>query len=285
MVVITGADGFIGRYLAAALESRGVKPASHSLADGDLAHCRIDWPGATHVFHLAARSFVPDSWADPRGFYETNVLGTINVLEFCRRSGAGITFISSYVYGIPKFLPIPETHPLEAMNPYAQTKIAGEDVCRFYQRAHGVRVSIVRPFNIYGLGQDARFLIPLLIRQALDPATDYIEVADLRPRRDYLHVADLVKLLVRTLDGTGGIYNAGWGASASVAEVIAMINHALPQPKRIVSREQERRDEIPDVVADTALARRNLGWAPEIPLERGLRELLAHSREAAAKVE
>jgi nucleoside-diphosphate-sugar epimerase len=281
MVVVTGANGFIGRHLTAALERNGIETMSHTFGDGDLAACEIRWGHATHVFHLAGKSFVPDSWTDPLNFYRANVLGTVNVLEFCRRSGAGITFISSYVYGMPKFLPISEEHPVQAANPYAHTKILAEDVCRFYQSAHGIRVCIVRPFNIYGPDQDARFLIPYLLRQALDSTVETIEVADLRPRRDYLHVFDFVNLLLKTIDASGGVYNAGSGASVSVADLARIINRAVPRPKRIVSRAQERRDEIPDVVADTTRVQQDLGWSPEIPLEAGLRDLVVAKTNVA----
>ena len=111
--------------------------------------------GIRHVFHLAAKTFVPHSWQDPRPFYEVNVLGTLNVLEHCCRHGARLTLVSSYVYGVPQHLPIREDHPLSAFNPYSQTKILAETVARFYEQHHGLPLVIVRPFNLYGPGQAA----------------------------------------------------------------------------------------------------------------------------------
>ena len=112
-VLVSGASGFIGRPLTEKLERAGYSVVRHSEARGDIASCHLS-DGADHVFHLAARTFVPDSWSAPMPFYATNVLGTVNVAEFCRRHGASLTMMSSYVYGRPQFLPISEEHPVEA---------------------------------------------------------------------------------------------------------------------------------------------------------------------------
>src|SRR5580704_9094470 len=146
-VLVTGADGFAGRYLVASLRQGGHNVTGFSLADGDIASAALDFPGIEHVFHLAARTFVPDSWENPRAFYETNVLGTLNVLELSKRSKASLTLISSYVYGPPDHLPISEHHPLRAFNPYSQTKIMAEEMARFYESHMQLHLSIVRPFN------------------------------------------------------------------------------------------------------------------------------------------
>jgi nucleoside-diphosphate-sugar epimerase len=136
---------------------------SHSFQDGNIATCPLEFGSVRHVFHLAGKAFVPESWQAPHGFYEVNVLGTANVLDFCRRQSASVTLISSYVYGKPLRLPIDEDHPLEPFNPYSHTKILAEEIGRYYAAQFGVPVFIVRPFNVYGPGQDRRFLIPTLI--------------------------------------------------------------------------------------------------------------------------
>jgi len=280
-VLVTGANGFLGRHLVSALSGTGRRVHAHSIADGDVARCELRYEGVGHVFHLAARVFVPESWRDPLPFYETNVLGTVNVLEFCRRTKASITFLSSYVYGRPRRLPVGEDHPLEAFNPYAQTKLFGEQICRFYESSFGVAAAIVRPFNLYGEGQDPRFLIPLLVRQALDPALDAITVADLRPRRDHLYVGDFVKLLVRTI-GRSGTYNAGSGVSHSIEELVAVINRAAGVAKPVRADGQERPTEILDVAADIGKARREFGWAPETGLAEGIGRVVEAMRERPA---
>ena len=124
-VLVTGAGGFVGGHLIDALSARNYRVFCHSKKDGDLSRCILEYPDVRHVFHLAAKSFVPDSWKDPRSFYEVNVLATANVLELCRKSGASLTYLSSYVYGLPQRIPIPEEHPLQAFNPYGHSKILG----------------------------------------------------------------------------------------------------------------------------------------------------------------
>ena len=175
-ILVTGASGFVGRRLVAALEGRGLAVKKHSDGDGDIATCPLPMDGVGHVFHLAARTFVPDSWKDPRPFYQTNVMGAVNVLEHCRRHQSSLTLISSYVYGQPQRLPIAEDHPLSAPNPYAHTKILAEEAARFYERNFGLSLVIVRPFNIYGPGQTGPFLIPSIVRQVLDPPVDAVRV-------------------------------------------------------------------------------------------------------------
>jgi nucleoside-diphosphate-sugar epimerase len=100
-VLVTGANGFIGRHLVKALRAARHLVFTHSSSDGHIANCRLHFEGVGHVHHLAARTFVPDSWSAPLGFYDVNLLGTANVLEFCRTCGASLTLMSSYVYGRP----------------------------------------------------------------------------------------------------------------------------------------------------------------------------------------
>src|ERR1700740_3632377 len=100
-VLVTGADGFVGSHRVKARQVTGNVVITHSTRQGDIANGPLSYEGVGHVFHLAARTFVPDSWSAPLSFYEVNLLGTVNVLEFCRAHGASLTLISSYVYGPP----------------------------------------------------------------------------------------------------------------------------------------------------------------------------------------
>lgn len=274
-VLVTGASGFLGGRLTRALRARGDEVATHSLEDGDLARGGPRAETARHVFHLAARTYVPDSWAHPAEFYDSNVMGTVAVLDWCRRCGASMTLVSSYLYGAPERLPIDEDHPLRAFNPYGHSKLLAEQAARFFEANFGVPVSVVRPFNLYGPGQGRDFLIPTLIRQALDPELEAISVADHRPRRDYLYVGDLVSLLLRLSEGKGGTYNAGSGESVSVMELARLIVEIAGTAKPVVSRNEQRPNEVLDTVADVGRAWRELGWRPEVGLREGLERTVA----------
>jgi len=280
-VLVTGADGFIGSHLVPALMAAGYNIFTHTRREGDIRNCPLSYEGIGHVFHLAARTFVPDSWSAPLSFYEVNVLGTVNVLEFCRACGASMTLMSSYVYGQPTRLPISEDDPLGAFNPYSHTKILAEETGRYYQRQFGVPVTVVRPFNVYGPGQDRRFLIPKILTQAIDPGLAVMVVADLRPRRDYLFISDLIRLLVGTaFRREGGIFNAGSGLSWGVEEVISVVNGLLPAPKTVQAKGPMRRDEVLEVIADISRARHSFGWEPRVPFRDGLQMTLTSLRES-----
>jgi nucleoside-diphosphate-sugar epimerase len=275
-ILVTGANGFIGSHLVKALRAAGHAVIGHSTCQGDIADCTLSHRDVGHVFHLAARTFVPDSWSEPLSFYKVNLLGTVNILEFCRAHEASLTLISSYVYGQPARLPISEEEPLRAFNPYSHTKILAEQTALYYQQQFSVPVTIIRPFNAYGPGQDRRFLIPEILMQAIDPHQTAILVSDLRPRRDYIFVADLVDLLVRTaFRREGGIFNAGSGSSWGVDQLVAIVNDLLATSKLVCAKGPTRPSEILDVVADISRARAEFGWEPRVPLRDGLRETLA----------
>jgi nucleoside-diphosphate-sugar epimerase len=275
-ILVTGAEGFIGRHLVPALAQHGHHVERHTRKDSDIVHAALSYGDVTHVFHLAARTFVPESWTNPFAFYETNVLGTINVLEFCRRQQASLTLVSSYVYGTPQQLPVPEQHPSRAFNPYAHSKILAEEAGRYYAEQFGIQVTIVRPFNVYGPGQGERFLIPSLIHQALSPHCDSISIQDPRPKRDYLYVTDFIGLLLTLLEHrSSDTYNAGSGRSVSIQELVDLINSFLPLRKSISSTGVARREEVLDVAADIRKAWEQLRWKPTTPIEAGLRQMIA----------
>lgn len=270
-ILITGASGFVGRHLALALEARGHKivPLTHGRADAAAPITAPD--GVTCVVHLAARTFVPKSWEESADFYRVNVQGTIQTLEFCRRAKARMIFTSTYVYGQPNSLPIPEDHPRTAMSPFHHSKILAEDACLFYASQFGIPTAIVRPFNIYGPGQVEPWLIPSLMRQMLAPG-DSVSMADTRPSRDYIYVDDVVRMIVEIAERkAGGIYNAGSGVSTSMADLLDSMARAAGVSKQVVSRNEPRPNEIFDLRADITKARRDLHWSPQVSLDEGLR--------------
>ncbi len=283
-IMVTGASGCIGRALVSALEAKGREVVAMDSADGDiaapetLAGCAGE--DIAHVFHLAGRTFVPDSWDDPQSFCRTNVLGTVNVLEFCRRKRVPLTYVSAYVYGHPDSLPIGEDSPVRPSNPYALTKRLAEETCEFYASAHELPVITIRPFNVYGIGQAANFLIPAIISQVLTDGEEII-VKDLGPRRDYVYLEDLVTALLATLDKPGGyrVYNIGSGVSLSVQEVIDVIQDIAHTRKKVVCDTAVRTNELMDVVADITRAERELGWCPETSFHAGIENIIRSERE------
>ena len=251
-ILVTGANGFIGNVLVEKLKQNNNLVSVFDTHIGDISvknslnifnEAKID-----NVIHLAARSFVPDSWQNPFDFYQTNVLGTTNVLEFCRNNDCKLTMISSYVYGAPEYLPIDENHPIKSYNPYSQTKIISETICDFYATNFGVKTTIIRPFNVYGPKQAPTFLIPEIITKAFND--EIIEVMDLKPKRDYIYVDDLVDALIQTLDHPEGIYNIGSGYSISVADIVKTILKIANINKQYTSKQESRKNEIFDVIAN-----------------------------------
>jgi nucleoside-diphosphate-sugar epimerase len=277
---VTGGSGFLGRRLVRLLRDEGAQilaPGRDALdvSVGSFPDVSVDW-----VIHLAGRTYVPASWSEPADFYRVNALGTVNVLEYCRRTRARLIYVSGYCYGIPETLPISETAPLKPNNPYAFSKCAAEEACRFYSECLQTPVMIVRPFNIYGPGQSANFLIPRIVEQAIDPNVAAIVVEDDTPRRDYVYLDDVIGAIesLRRNPKPGATFNIGSGQSYSVAEVGEMVRCAADVSKPFVSRGNRRVNDIPDVIADITAIRDATGWSPSITLQDGLRDVVSHAR-------
>ncbi|MEK9285543.1 NAD(P)-dependent oxidoreductase [Bradyrhizobium sp. ISRA442] len=281
--LVTGASGFVGRALVDRLRQRGATVIGLSTANGDIADPATlrshQTASIDRIIHLAARTFVPQSWSDPADFHRVNTSGTLNVLEFCRERRIPLTYVSAYVYGQPIEQPIKEDHPLVPNNPYALSKVLAEAACEFYARVHSLPVTVVRPFNIYGAGQDPHFLIPTILRQVL--WADEISVQDLAPRRDYLYIGDLLELLETTPLAPPGynVYNAGTGVSLSVADVIAAAQAEAGTSKPVRSDQTRRAQEIGDTRACIEKARTELGWTPRHGFRDGIRIVIGTMKE------
>ncbi|QPJ61172.1 MAG: NAD-dependent epimerase/dehydratase family protein [Candidatus Nitronauta litoralis] len=277
MNLVTGAAGFLGRALMSALETRNIPAMGVDIKDGDIADpafLKTLPEKLDRVFHLAAQTYVPDSWERPQDFIRTNALGTGNILQHCVKNKTPVTLISGYLYGTPEQLPIPESHPLTAGNPYGLSKKLAEEMGEFYHRVHNVPITIIRPFNIYGPGQNIKFLIPTIIDQVLNG--DKVEILDLAPKRDFLFYEDLVEALILTRDCTGGLekFNIGSGYSIDVKEVIDTIQRVAGTDKPVHSKEIRRQNEVMDVVADITRAKTQLGWTPRHSFEDGIRKII-----------
>jgi GDP-4-dehydro-6-deoxy-D-mannose reductase len=282
-MLVSGAGGFIGSALVVRLQALGHNVIALDTRDGDIAEwqtlARFEQEEFRHVFHLAGKTFVPDSWENPQAFCRTNVQGTINVLELCRKKRLPLTYVSAYVYGHPERLPIAENSPVKPSNPYALTKRLAEEACEFYAQAYDLPVTMLRPFNVYGIGQAENFLIPTIINQALH--AEKIVVKDLSPKRDYVHLDDLLSALLATLGGPQGchVYNVGAGHSLSVAEVIDIVQEAAGTDKEIISDNVVRPNELMDVVADISKTEIELGWRPQISFRAGIESIIRSERE------
>lgn len=277
-ILITGHKGFIGSYLTKQLQLD-----THELILCDLS-TGIDiknWDEVSAftnidvVVHLANLSFVPASFADPKLFYETNYLTTLNMLELCRLNNARMIYFSSYMYGSPDYQPIDENHPKKAYNPYAQTKLIAESLCEGYNRDFKVQVTIFRPFNIYGKGQNPDFLIPTIVSQA---KTGRIVIKDDRPKRDYIHVTDIVSAVIKAINQPQStemqVFNLGSGTSHSVKEVIDMVCGFFENKIEYSCTNEIRQNEVMDTIADISKIKKELNWKPEVSLEEGIRQLI-----------
>jgi nucleoside-diphosphate-sugar epimerase len=277
-ILVTGSDGFIGRAVLKRLLKEGMEVEGFDLVHGDVTDpsCFDNYAakGFFHVVHLAGKTFVPDSWKNPGDFYRINLMGTVNVLEFCRRTGAGLTYISSYLYGSPEYLPVDENHPVKSYNPYSHSKLLADNTCQFYERNFNLGVSVLRPFNAYGPGQPAHFIIPEIIQMVKDPSVEEVRVMDLRPKRDYVYIDDLVDAIFLSIGGEPGIYNVGSGKSVSVEEIIKSVMRLSGISKPYKAKGAERQNEIFDLYAGIGKISQALGWEPKTSFEEGLKRCI-----------
>jgi UDP-glucose 4-epimerase len=279
-ILITGYSGFIGSYLL-----KGLNKNEHELVLVDIANNTdiCDWQQVKHftgidiIIHLANLSFVPASYEEPKRFYETNYLSTLNMLELCRLNNAKMIYLSSYMYGQPLYQPINENHPIQAYNPYSQTKVICESLCEGYNRDFNVPITIFRPFNIYGKGQNPDFLIPSIIQQAQNGK---IIIRDDRPKRDYIHVEDIISAIITAInikDENKSIkkYNLGSGISYSVKEIIDMVRGFYDSKIEYICTHEIRANEVLDTIADISKIKKEMDWEPKISIEEGLRKMLS----------
>ena len=280
-ILVTGSSGFVGSHLCQTFDREKINYLAPSSSELNIINLN-DWGkfrNISHLVHLAGKVFVPDSWRSPHPFFETNIMGTLNALEFCYRQQVPMTYISAYVYGNSSTLPLSEKNEQQPLNPYAASKSIGEDLCRYYYKFFSISVTILRLFNVYGAGQDNRFLIRHIIDEA-SSEHDTITVKDLRPKRDFVYVNDVCEAICMSLEHTKGynLFNVGSGKSYSVGEVINIVQHVMGTFKKVVSVEEVRKEEVADVKADITAIRRAWGWRPQYSLEQGIREWITNEK-------
>jgi len=278
-VMVTGSHGFVGRKLVKRFKDYGVEVIAVDIKNGiDILRLEsfADIKRVDIVVHLAAKTFVPDAFANPAEIYKSNIIGTINILEYCRlKSIKEMIYTSSYVYGTPEYLPVNEEHKTNIQNPYGRSKLIGEMICMGYFNDYGVVPVIFRPFNIFGAGQAENFLIPSIIKQTLSN-DETIIVRDLSPKRDYIYIDDVIDAYMYAIfnytSNNPEVFNVGYGKSFSVKEIINKIQKIAATDKRVVSMGESRKNEIPDCVADITKLKKHFKWIPQYNIEEGLKQ-------------
>jgi len=303
-VLVTGAGGFIGSHLAEELARRGarVRALVRYSSTGDRgwltalpAECqpRVETvfadvrdarqmlaavEGCSVVFHLAALISIPYSYEAPESYLDTNVRGTLNLLEACLRLGVVrlVHTSTSEVYGSPETVPITEAHPLRAQSPYAASKIAADQLALSYHHSFGLPVCVLRPFNTYGPRQSARAVLPAILSQIL-AGCEQLTLGALWPRRDLTYVTDTVSgflKLAAAETALGRTVQLGTGRDISIGELAELAMRVTGRTLRIVRAEERQRpagSEVKQLLSDPSCARALIGWEPTVGLEEGVR--------------
>ena len=307
-VLVTGADGFIGSHLVEYLVRQGYDIRAFVLYNSfnswgwldtlpvdirnslDVFCCDIRHPngvrtavkGCEAVLHLAALIAIPYSYHSPDSYVDTNITGTLNILQAAR--DASLTRVvhtsTSEVYGTAQFVPITEEHPLQAQSPYAATKIGADQLALSFFRSFGTPVSVLRPFNTYGPRQSARAFIPTVITQ-LAAGLPQLKLGNLSPTRDFNFVTDTARAFEAVLNcdaAIGHTLNAGSGFEISMGETAGILMELMGKDVEILSDAQRVRPEKSEVErlwADATALRTLTGWRPEFGgregFKRGLR--------------
>jgi UDP-glucose 4-epimerase len=274
---ITGCKGFIGGSVAHYLITQGHDIISLdnqiNMYGKDSTEQNEFLNGLNWVIHFAAKTSIPNSFADPVNTYYNNIGSTLKAIKIAYKFGAAFIYMSSYVYGKPNYLPINEKHPLAAFNPYTETKIICEEICRNMMNI--IPIVILRGFNIYGDCYIPGRLIPDILECVRKG--NPIEINDPYPKRDYLYIRDFQRLISSIISENPvatGIFNVGYGFSYSNLEVAEMICVLLQEKRNIIIKSQPRRNDILECFADISLIKKTFSWKPTVSLEMGLRELI-----------
>ena len=274
-ILITGSEGFVGKNLIRYLKNYSFQIIETKDKSFDLKF-NESWKQiekCDYLIHLAGKSFVPKSWEEPARFIENNILLITNALEYCRVNKTKLIFLSSYLYGNCKKMPIKENAPIEATNPYALSKLLSEKLCYFYKNNFQVNNIILRVFNLYGPGQPKEYLLSKITNQVR--YENLIKVDDLSPKRDYVYIDDLCSAIVKAINykGKEHIFNIGSGKSYSVKEVIDFIQNIYGTSFNIKEKKLIRKNEILNTIADINLAKKELEWFPIYDLKEGLKKI------------
>jgi dTDP-glucose 4,6-dehydratase len=245
--------------------------------------------GIELVFHLGAQIAIPYSYVNPRDFFETNVLGSLNVAQAALAEGLDrvVHASTSEVYGTAQSIPITEQHPLEPQSPYAASKLAADKLMDSFHRAFELPVTIVRPFNTFGPHQSARAIVPTIVTQALTGGA--LRLGALEPRRDLTYVTDTVGGFVAAAGADGVVgrtLQLGTGTDVSVRELVDLVGELLGRELAVEldsDRLRPAASEVERLVSDPRLARELTGWAPQVDLRDGLAKTIEWIEANAAR--
>jgi UDP-glucose 4-epimerase len=227
------------------------------------------------VLHFAATASIQQSVEDPFSTYFNNVGSTILALKIASRSRCAFLFMSSYVYGRPRYLPIDEKHPVDHLNPYMGSKIIGEEVSRHLCSAEHLPLVVLRGFMIYGDGGAPGRLIPDLLGAVRSGGP--LVVNDPKPKRDYLYSKDFCVLIVKIVERrpvAAGTYNVGYGLSYSNGEVAGLVRKIAGGDCQVISASRPRENDVEDCSVNADLVKKTFSWQPAYSLEQGLTDLI-----------
>lgn len=314
--IVTGADGFIGSHCTETLVRSGQKVRAFVLYNsfntwgwldtlpkeilseieifqGDIRDpngVKQAVKGMDEVFHLAALIAIPFSYHSPDTYVDTNIKGTLNVLQAARELGTSRVLVTSTseVYGTAKYVPIDENHPFQGQSPYSATKIGADRLAESFYRSFGTPVSIVRPFNTYGPRQSARAVIPTIITQLL-AGKEEIKLGSLTPTRDFNYVKDTVQgfIEISKSDRTiGEEINIATQQEISIGQLAEELIRQINPRARIVCDEDRLRPEKSEVnrlLGSNEKIKRLTSWQPTYTLEQGLAETIDFFRHNLEK--
>ena len=302
-VLVTGAGGFVGSHLTEYLVGLGASvkafvrynsrndwglleliPREHldeiEVIMGDLRDSDAIRQAATNVeiiFHLGALIAIPYSYIHPREAIETNIMGTLNVLNAARENNPEkvIHTSTSEVYGTAQYTPIDEKHPLQGQSPYSASKIGADMIAESYYRSFEVPVATIRPFNTFGPRQSARAVIPSIISQALTKKTIFL--GSLGPTRDYTYINDTIDAIIKVAisqNSVGEVINIGSNFEMSIGDIAEKVISITGKDCKIETdpeRIRPERSEVERLWCDNTKARELLGWKPKTSFDEGLK--------------
>lgn len=309
-ILVTGADGFIGSHLVEELVKRGYDVRAFVLYNsfnswGWLDHASLDilksldvfsgdirdpygvkkaMEGCDIVIHLAALIAIPYSYHSPDTYVDTNIKGTLNIVQAARelKLEKVIHTSTSEVYGTAKFVPITENHPLQGQSPYSASKIGADQIALSFYTSFNTPVSVIRPFNTYGPRQSARAVIPTVITQIANGQRK-IKLGALHPTRDFNYVADTVRGFIAAAESdhaVGEVINIGSSYEISIGETVQLISDLMGASIEIETdqvRIRPDKSEVERLWADNVKAKQLLGWVPQYGGKEGFKRGLAET--------